>query len=1187
MKSLFSYILVLLLFLGGKVEAHFTSAHTGNAEAYMNIYVYSAAIGGQGLEANDEIAVFDGSVCIGVTTLSGSISSIVPIQAAKADGGTANGYTVGHSITIKMWDASAQNEQTATIQFTNPDGSGSVTAPTFIDNASAFVRLSAKLALTINLTATDKVYDGTDNASVAYSVSGGSVSGNVSIVASGGKFNNKNVGTGKSLTGTISISGTDAGNYEFIRVETTTASITAKSLSIANAAVQSKTYDGTAAAQITGATLSGVISGDAVSLNSSSSGTFAQNNVGTDVAVSTAMSISGADAGNYTLTQASGLKANINVRATSIKPNALSKNYGSSDPAFTYQATPAIVSGDSFTGALARTSGESVGTYDYTLGNLTASSNYSLTLDSSTKFQITKKTLSLSGLTVVTKVYDGNTNATLSGTPSLSGIIGSESVSLSGTPLASFSTASAGTGIPVSVSGLSLSGVNFGNYSLNSSLSGNITRKELTVTGASAQNKVYDGTTVATISGASLSGKISGDDVSLATPVTGTFSQYGIGSGIPVSAAPMSLAGSAASNYSLVYPAGLTADITKRDLTVTATNKSKCFGSSLSFSGTEFTTSGLVPGDAVTTVLLSSNGSVSGASSGVYDIVPASANGSGLSNYTLLYANGKLTVDALLVPAISGSASVTQAPATVSYTTDSGMSNYAWSVTSGGKITLGAGTNSVAVNWTDISNQSITVSYTNAGGCLGTSTKSITLFPLPTAVLSGSAAICPETSTKLNVILTGTGPWKITYTDGTSSQTITNINTSPYSIEVTPPAGKTTTYTVTEVSDANNMLNRGTGTAVLSVSPQVYAPVIGAAGTICYASETGLSATVSSGQSGLVKYQWQSSDDNLTWRNISDATSLTYNTGPLFNSAYYRIAASITNCTENVSNVVKVVVNEPLTNSIISSDQQTICYGETPSKLIASPSSGGNGTFSYQWQKKVSDSWINVGSNSLTYQPELLAATTSFRLITRDTGIPSCGSVYSNELVINVKSQVLPGTLSSDQKIVNGAKPVAITSITEGSGDGTITYKWEYSVDSGIIWTQIAGETGLGYAPGILLQPTWFRRITFSTLNGVTCYAASSPVKIAMWPTAIDPLTNVGDELKVFPIKNVEIRILGFIKIKSNARLFDLQGREVINKELEIGDYNSIILPSLRNGVYLFTIQNKEQIRKFKLILGD
>src|SRR5205807_1358974 len=106
------------------------------------------------------------------------------------------------------------------------------------------------------------------------------------------------------------------------------------------------------------------------------------------------------------------------------------------------------------------------------------------------------------------KVYDKTTTASLSGTGTLNGVVGSDAVTLSGTPASAFASANVGTGIAVTTTGYTLTGANASNYSLAQStgLTANITAQTLTVTGASANNKTYDGTTAATVSSGTLAG---------------------------------------------------------------------------------------------------------------------------------------------------------------------------------------------------------------------------------------------------------------------------------------------------------------------------------------------------------------------------------------------------------------------------------------------------------------------------------------------------------------------------------------------------------------------------------------------------------------------------------------------------------------------------------------------------------
>lgn len=100
--------------------------------------------------------------------------------------------------------------------------------------------------------------------------------------------------------------------------------------------------------------------------------------------------------------------------------------------------------------------------------------------------------LTVTGLTVVTKAFDGNTTATLSGTPTLNGIEAGDIVSISGTATATFDNANAGTDKAITITGLSLAGKDAAKYRLNlSGFKGTITPRPLTITPIAGQTKVF------------------------------------------------------------------------------------------------------------------------------------------------------------------------------------------------------------------------------------------------------------------------------------------------------------------------------------------------------------------------------------------------------------------------------------------------------------------------------------------------------------------------------------------------------------------------------------------------------------------------------------------------------------------------------------------------------------------------
>jgi hypothetical protein len=101
----------------------------------------------------------------------------------------------------------------------------------------------------------------------------------------------------------------------------------------------------------------------------------------------------------------------VNKKSIVIAPTSeLSKVYNAPpnpDPTFTYTSSPALISGDAFSGALGREAGENAGTYAITPGTLTAGDNYTLSLAGSVVFTINKA----AGTAVTVPAVEGDNTA--------------------------------------------------------------------------------------------------------------------------------------------------------------------------------------------------------------------------------------------------------------------------------------------------------------------------------------------------------------------------------------------------------------------------------------------------------------------------------------------------------------------------------------------------------------------------------------------------------------------------------------------------------------------------------------------------------------------------------------------------------------------------------------------------------
>ena len=181
---------------------------------------------------------------------------------------------------------------------------------------------------------------------------------------------------------------------------------------------------------------------------------------------------------------------------------------------------------------------------------------------------ITRATLNVQGVGAANKVYDATNQATLTGKATVQAL-GDDQLGVTGGS-AVFADKHAGNGKTVTVGGFSLQGADAANYDLvqPDTVTADIAKASVVVTGVGAANKVYDATT-----GATLTGKATvlalGDDQLGVTGGSAVFADKHAGNGKTVTVGGFSLQGADAANYDLIQPGNITADIGKASMVVT------------------------------------------------------------------------------------------------------------------------------------------------------------------------------------------------------------------------------------------------------------------------------------------------------------------------------------------------------------------------------------------------------------------------------------------------------------------------------------------------------------------------------------------------------------------------------------------------------------------------------------------
>lgn len=213
------------------------------------------------------------------------------------------------------------------------------------------------------------------------------------------------------------------------------------------------------------------------------------------------------------------------------------------------------------------------------------------------------------------------------------------------------------------------------------------------------------------------------------------------------------------------------------------------------------------------------------------------------------------------------------------YTTEAGMSNYFWSVPTGGIITAGGddASNYVTVKWYSAGARTVSVRYTDGNGCNTSSPiKNVTVNTLPSPSFNGNASVCQQAPG--NVYITDTGKsnyvWYVSSGGTVTAGGTSNDNTITVTWAV--PAGpdqynQFVSVNYTDVNGCTAANAARTGVAVYDpISPYV-------------AINNGSSNSEACVETG-VNYYTQSGQNNYTW-SFSPGGTIVAGGGPTSNTA--------------------------------------------------------------------------------------------------------------------------------------------------------------------------------------------------------------------------------------------------------------------------------------------------------------
>jgi ribosomal protein L18E len=370
------------------------------------------------------------------------------------------------------------------------------------------------------------------------------------------------------------------------------------------------------------------------SLNGVTAGTATTNASG--VATLTGVSLAGIAAGTYAAGPASGVAASFTTDATHTGSSGGSVlTVGKADQVIEW-ATPAnIVYGTALGAAqlnAAVTVGDGALTFTPAAGTVLNAGTHALQVDAAetANYKPASKTVSL----VVEKADQVIEWATPSnivygtalGAAQLNAVVTVGDGALT-------YTLAAGTVLNAGTHTLQVDAAETGNYKPASKTVTLVVEKADQVIAWAAPANIVYGTA---LSNAQLNAVVAvGDGALTYTPAAGTVLDAGTHA-LQVDAAETANYKPATKTVSLV--------VDRKPATIILNDRAKVYGDTVTFAGTEFTTSGFISGNQVTSISIASAGAVATAAVGQFDITGGSATGYGLSNYIIAYEDGVLSV---------------------------------------------------------------------------------------------------------------------------------------------------------------------------------------------------------------------------------------------------------------------------------------------------------------------------------------------------------------------------------------------------------------------------------------------------------------------------------------------------------------------------------------------------------------
>jgi len=436
----------------------------------------------------------------------------------------------------------------------------------------------------------------------------------------------------------------------------------------------------------------------------------------------------------------------------------------------------------------------------------------------------------------------------------------------------------------------------------------------------------------------------------------------------------------------------------------------------------------------------------------------------------------QVTVSQRPNPTISGPLTACAGTTGNTYTTQSGMGNYSWTISPGGTIVSGNGTSFITVSWNTAGPQSVSVNYQNTAGCTAATaaTYPVTVNPRPTVTVAGPNSACINSTGNIYTTQTGMSNylWSVSAGGIVTSGGQSTSNTVTVTWNTLGAQSVSVNYANTDGCSGSTA-----GTMNVSVNP-LPVPTIGGPASVCVNSTGNIYTT----QAGMTEYVWTvSAGGSIVGPNNQSTVSITWTTlGAQTVSVSYKNGNG---CTASVPAVYPVTVN--VRPSPVIAGPVTACSGTSGHVYTTQ-----TGMTNYQWSLTGGGSIMGgQGTSSITVTWNAGGAQTVYVNYSNSS---NCNAVNATAYNVTVNPAPVP--------VINGPASVCVnaTGNIYATQTGMTNYQW--AVSSG--GTKTAGGT----TTSSTMTVRWDSTGTRSVSVGYTLPGGCSSSSPAIYPVTVNPL---------------------------------------------------------------------------------